>query len=203
MTQPLLIIGCGGHARSLIDVVESSRNWHVHGLVGLPNQVGEVILGYKVIGSDKDLPSLRLQCSHALLGLGQLGLSRQRRKLGKKLEELEFMMPTVISGHAHVSRHSRIGPGTSVGHGAIVNAGATVGNQCILNSKALIEHDAVIGDYCHISTGASINGGVRIGSDSFVGSGTIVREGLHLPDKTLISCGKRIMGWPILETILE
>ena len=29
-------------------------------------------------------------------------------------------------------------------HGAIVNAGARVGKNCIINSKSLIEHDAVM-----------------------------------------------------------
>ena len=37
MSDPLLLIGCGGHARSLIDVVETSGRWHVLGLVGLPS----------------------------------------------------------------------------------------------------------------------------------------------------------------------
>ena len=59
MSDPLLLIGCGGHARSLIDVVESSVDWYVMGLVGLPEHVGEKVLGYPVLGSDEDLPSLR------------------------------------------------------------------------------------------------------------------------------------------------
>ena len=56
MSDPFLLIGCGGHARSLIDVVESSSRWHVLGLVGLPEQVGEEVLGYPVLGCDEDLP---------------------------------------------------------------------------------------------------------------------------------------------------
>ena len=78
MSEPLLLIGCGGHARALIDVVESSGNWHVLGLVGLPEQVGEKVLGYSVLGSDQDLPSLRYLCAHALLAVGQIGLITSR-----------------------------------------------------------------------------------------------------------------------------
>ena len=73
MSDPLLLIGCGGHARSLIDVVESSGRWHVLGMVGLPEQVGEEVLGYPVLGCDQDLPSLRQQCANALLAVGQIG----------------------------------------------------------------------------------------------------------------------------------
>ena len=197
MSEPILLIGCGGHARSLIDVVESSGRWHVLGLVGLPEQVGESVLGYPVLGCDQDLPSLRQQCAHALLAVGQIGLPSNRQRLALELKRLEFSLPVVISGRAHVSHHAQLGVGTSVGHGVIVNAGAYVGDHCILNSNALIEHDAVIDDYCHISTGALVNGGTKIGASSFIGSGALLREGLTLPPQTVISAGKRVMGWPM------
>jgi sugar O-acyltransferase (sialic acid O-acetyltransferase NeuD family) len=199
MSQPLLLIGCGGHARSLIDVVESSGHWHVFGLVGLAEEVGTAVMGYSVLGTDQDLPSLRQQCAHALLAVGQIGRSTSRQRLVEELLQHDFVMPAVISSHAHVSRHSRIGVGTSVGHGVIVNSGACVGNHCILNSNALIEHDATVGHYCHISTGAIVNGGTAIGCGSFIGSGAVLREGLSLPAETVISAGRRVMGWPIKE----
>ena len=125
MSDPLLLIGCGGHARSLIDVVETSGRWHVLGLVGLPEQLGEEILGYPVLGCDQDLPSLRQQCATALLAVGQIGLSTERHRLAAQLGQLDFVLPVVVSGHAHVSRHAQLGIGTSVGHGVIVNAGAS------------------------------------------------------------------------------
>jgi len=203
MSEPLLLIGCGGHARSLIDVVESSGRWHVLGLVGLPGQVGEKVLGYPVLGSDQDLPWLRQHCAHALLAVGQIGLPSHRQRLAPELKRLEFALPVVISGRAHVSRHAQLGSGTSVGHGVIVNAGASVGDYCILNSNSLVEHDAVIGDYCHISTGALVNGGVKVGDGSFIGSGAVLREGLKLPLQTVISAGKRVMGWPMREVRLQ
>jgi sugar O-acyltransferase (sialic acid O-acetyltransferase NeuD family) len=199
MSEPLLLIGCGGHARSMIDVVESSGHWHVLGLAGLPEQVGVEVLGYPVLGSDQDLPSLREQCAHALLAVGQLGFPSNRQRLVLELKRFEFLMPVVISSRAHVSRHAQLGLGISVGHGVIVNAGACVGDYCILNSNALIEHDAVIGDFCHISTGALVNGGAKIGNSSFIGSGAVLREGLDLPPQTVISAGKRVMGWPLRE----
>ena len=199
MSRPLLLVGCGGHARSLIDVVESSACWHVLGLVGLPEQVGLELLGYPVLGTDQDLPALRARYDHAILAVGQVGLDSIRQRLSTVLSRLGFNMPTVISRHAVVSRHASLGGGTSVGHGVVVNAGARIGEHCILNSQALIEHDVVIENHCHISTGALINGGVSIGSGSFIGSGAIVREGLRLPTNTVISAGKRVMGWPLRE----
>lgn len=195
--KSLLLIGCGGHARSLIDLIESIGQWRIHGLVGLPEQVGNSVLGYPVIGCDADLPLLRETCPTAVLAIGQLPDPAPRRRLAAQLEQLGFQSPALISPHAVVSRHAQLGPGTTVGHAAIVNAAAVVGAHCVLNSGALIEHDVQIGDYCHISTGALVNGGVRVGSGSFIGSGAMIREGLELPDQTVIGAGKRVMGWPL------
>jgi sugar O-acyltransferase (sialic acid O-acetyltransferase NeuD family) len=197
--DPLLLVGCGGHARSLIDLIESSGQWHIHGLLGLPEQIGTSVLGYPVIGSDADLPLLLEACPAAVLALGQLPDPAPRQRLAAQLEQLGFYCPVLISSHAVVSRHTQLGPGTTVGHGVIVNAAAVVGAHCILNSGALVEHDVQIGDHCHISTGVLVNGGVRVGSGSFIGSGAMIREGLELPDQTVIGAGKRVMGWPLTD----
>ena len=194
----LLLIGCGGHARSVIDLVESTGKWRLVGLIGHPEQVGSLILGYRVIGSDADLAKLRNSCGHALLAVGQIGAASQRLVIAKSLEHFDFESPTIISPNAVVSNHAKVGFGTTIGHNVIVNAAAEVGVHCIINSAALIEHDVVIGDHCHISTGALINGGVKLGNGSFVGSGAMLREGLDIPPNTVISAGKRVMGWPLL-----
>ena len=54
--KPLLLIGCGGHARSLIDIIDSTGKWQIRGLIGLPNQIGHKVSGHPVIGFDDDLP---------------------------------------------------------------------------------------------------------------------------------------------------
>ena len=195
--KQLLLVGCGGHARSLIELIESSVEWQIHGLVGLPHQVGNSILGHPVIGCDHDLPSLREECQAVVVAIGQLPDSAPRVSLVEQLEQLGFQFPVVISPHAVVSRYAQLGPGTTVGHGAIINAAAVVGNHCIINSRALIEHDVHIDDHCHVSTGVLVNGGVHIGSHSFIGSGAMIREGLTFPRFTIIGAGQRVMGWPL------
>ena len=197
--KSLLLIGCGGHARSLIELIESGEEWQIHGLVGLKHQVGSSVFGYSVIGSDEDLPAIVEECSAAVLAIGQLVDPAPRERLAAHLGQLGFQFPTLISPHAAVSRHAQLGPGSTLGHGVIVNAGAVVGSHCILNSRALIEHDVQIGDHCHISTGVLVNGGVTVGSGSFIGSGVMLREGLHLPPLTVIGAGQRVMGWPLRE----
>ena len=196
--RPLLLLGCGGHARSLIDLVETEGQWSIHGLVGLPEQVGTDVMGYPVIGTDADLGSLRGTCQSAVLAIGQLPDAAPRQRLATLLDRLSFHCPVLISPHSVVSQHAQLGAGSVVGHGAIVNAGAVVGSHCTLNTRALIEHDVRLGDHCHVSTGALVNGGAQLGPGCFIGSGAMLREGLQLPAGTVISAGKRVMGWPLL-----
>jgi len=196
LKKEIILIGCGGHARSLIEVIESSDDYRIAGLIGCPNEVGSKIFGYSVIGSDSDLRDIRQRIFYAVLAIGQIGLSSKRKDIATYLEELKFTMPTISAKSSIVSNHASLGIGVTIFHGAIVNAGAIIGNNCILNSRALIEHDVTIGAQCHISTGVIINGGVSIGSGSFIGSNAMVREGLKIPSNTVISAGKRVMQWP-------
>ena len=197
--KPILLVGCGGHARSLIDLIESTSEWSVGGLVGLPDEVGRRVLGYPVIATDHDLPELRSDYELALLALGQLPDPSCRMRLASELASHRYQSPTIISPHAVVSKRAQLGLGTVVGHGAIINTGSIIGRHSIINSACLIEHDSEVGDFCHISTGALVNGGVCIGSGSFIGSGAVLRECLRLPPSTVVSAGKRVMGWPLSE----
>ena len=144
--KPLLLVGCGGHARSVIDIIESTGVWQIHGLVGLPEQVGGEVLGKPVIGSDADLPSLKEVCSTAVLAIGQLPTPELRKTLASQLQQLGFQFPVIKSPHAVVSPHARLGHGTVVCHGAI----STLGLWLVLIASErplLIEHDVRIGDY--------------------------------------------------------
>jgi len=78
-------------------------------------------------------------------------------------------------------------------HHALINAGARVGRNCIINTKALVEHDAVIEDHCHIATGAVINGGGRVGKGTFVGSNSVIKENILVDQNSVIGCGVRII----------
>lgn len=190
MSRPaILLVGAGGHARACIDVIEQEGRFAILGLVGMPDEVGQTVLGYPVIGCDDDLPSLCRDCPNALLTLGQIQSPEPRIQLYSLLERLGFVFPSVVSPMGYVSQHATLGQGCIVMHGAIINAGARIGRNCILNSRALVDHDAIIEDHCHLSTGAIINGGARVGAGSFVGSGSALREGIVLGERCIVGMG--------------
>ena len=190
MSKPsLILIGAGGHARACIDVIEHLGTFKIAGLIGTKKELQHECMGYRVIATDSDLPSLAKKYQYALITVGQIESPLIRQRLYEQALALGFKLPTIISPAAHVSCHAVVGDGTIVMHGAIVNAGAKVGNNCIINTNALIEHDATVSEHCHISTGAIVNGAANIGCGSFVGSGCIIKQGLTLGSKCVVGMG--------------
>lgn len=190
MSQPgLLLIGAGGHALACIESVERDGRFAVAGLVGLPEQVGQRVLGHLVLGVDGDLPVLRRKHAHALIALGHIHSPYPRQRLFELVRSLGFTLPAIVPAAANVSRHTTIGDGTVVMLGAAINAGACIGRNVIINTAALVEHGATVGDHCHVSTGAILNGDVHVGEGSFIGSGSIVREGVRIGRDCLVGMG--------------
>ncbi len=190
--QELIIIGAGGHAKSVIDILESMNEYKILGLVDNAFELGSEVLGYKVIGNDLDLEKLKSLSKFAFIAIGQIKNPFPRFETYQKLKKLDFDLPTVISPSSIISDKSEIGDGTIVMNGAIINAGAKVGSNCIINSGAIIEHDASIGDNTHISTNSVINGSASVGNNSFVGSGSIIRNNISIGNECIISMGSII-----------
>lgn len=189
MKPKLLLIGGGGHCRSLIDVIEAEEKFEIIGIIDVPEKIGESVLGYKIIGSNEDLERLKGECAYALIAFGQIKSPDGRIRMFEHLKAIGYALATIISPRAYVSKHARIGEGSVVLHDALINANATVGDNCIINTKALIEHDCIIGDHCHISTGAILNGGSTLKQGSFFGSNAVCKEAITMEERSFIKAG--------------
>ena len=187
--EKILLIGGGGHCRSVIDVIEQEGRFEIAGIIDKPERLGSKILDYEVIGSDDELEKLSKKYQYALITVGQITSPNLRIKLFELAKEAGFILPTIISPRAYVSKHAAIDEGTVIMHDALLNANVTIGKNCIINTKALIEHDSVIEDNCHISTGAIINGGVTVKHNSFIGSGATTRESIIIKENSFIKAG--------------
>lgn len=185
----LLLIGAGGHSRSCIEVIEQEGEFAIAGLVGLQNESHSKQLGYSVIGTDADLTLLAEQYKYALITVGQIKSPAIRKSLYLQAVKLGFYLPTIIAPSACVSRHAVLGLGNIVMPGVILNAGVKIGDNCIINSRALIEHDATVGDHSHVSTGTIVNGSVRIGEGCFIGSGSIIKQNISIGNNSIVAMG--------------
>lgn len=189
MKPKILLIGGGGHCKSVIDVIEMEGSFTIAGIIDQKELLGQKILGYEVIGCDDNLEALFARFKYAIVTVGQIQSPNVRIKLFNRLTSIGFKMPPIISPMAYVSKHATVESGTVVMHNALINANAAVGKNCIINTKALIEHDSIIGDHCHISTGAILNGGTVAAQGTFFGSNAVSKEYAAFAEKSFIKAG--------------
>jgi len=175
--KDIVLVGGGGHAKSVIDVIEVQEKYKIIGIIDKKELIGEELLGYKYIGCDDDLEKIFGKCPYAVIGVGHINSNDIRVKLFEKIQKVGFYLPNIISPLAYVSKYAFIDEGSIVMHHALVNADVKVGKNCIINSKSLLEHGVMIGDNSHISTGAIINGDAKVKTNSFIGSGAVVIQG--------------------------
>jgi sugar O-acyltransferase (sialic acid O-acetyltransferase NeuD family) len=174
--KKILLVGGGGHCKSVIDVIEQEAKYAIAGIIDKKELVGQKILGYEVIGCDDDLEDLFTIYKYALVTVGQIKSPNLRIKLFKQLKNIGYELPVIISPLSHISKHSVISEGTVIMHQVLINANVNIGNNCIINTKALVEHDCIIEDNCHISTASVINGGVIVKKNTFFGSNATTKE---------------------------
>ena len=187
--KKIVLIGGGGHCRSVIDVIEQQAEFEIAGIIDKPKFLDSKIFGYSVIGNDKDIEILAQKYDYALITVGQINSPNIRIKLFNLVIKTGFKLPFIISPRAYLSKFSRVGKGTIIMHDAIVNANTIIGENCIINSKALIEHDCSISSHCHISTNVTINGNVKIGAKSFIGSNSTTKENISIKEDSFVIAG--------------
>ena len=192
MKKPLILVGGGGHCKSVIDVAEST-GYTILGILDRPEEVGKRVLGYEVIGTDDDMGKFADKAVF-IVTVGQIKSPDLRIKLHQMLADAHCHLATIIASTAHVSKYAYIGEGTVIMHQAFVNADARIGKGCIINTASIIEHEAIVGDYCHVSTGATINGGATIGNNTFIGSQSVINQCVTVGDSAIIGAGSAVVN---------
>lgn len=188
MKRPLILIGGGGHCKSVIEVAESA-GYEIKGILDMPDEVGkEVLPGHKVIGTDDEIPQYVDECDFVIT-VGFIKNPAIRIKLYNKVKAAGGRLATIIASTAHVSKYAELGEGTVIMHHAFVNAGAKIGDNCIINTFVNIEHDAEVGNQCHISTGTMVNGECKIGENCFIGSQSVCANCIEIASDIIVGAG--------------
>lgn len=191
--KSLILFGSGGHCKACIDVIESSKEFKIKGIVVHPEEEIKEFKQYQIIGNDNNFNNFSSENDFGLICVGQIPSPDIRIRLFNLINNKNIRLATVKASSSLISNYSFIDYGTIVMHNAVINIDVRIGKNCIINTNSLIEHDVVVGDHCHISTGVILNGAVKVGKQCFIGSGSIVREGVKIGDRSIISAGKIVM----------
>lgn len=180
MSDSVVLIGGGGHARVIMDCIQASGG-HVLGILDDAIPVGTLIHGIPVLGCIADAEQL----SQYVFVIG-IGNNEVRARIAK---HADVRWHTAVHPTAVVSPSAVIGKGTVVMPNAVINADAVIGAHCIINTAAVVEHDCVLEDCVHISPAVALGGTVRVGRQTNIGIGACVRNNISICEDCTIGAG--------------
>lgn len=181
LMRDVIIIGTGGHAKVVADIVLSSKDHLVGFLTAEEGQ--DSFMGWPVLGKDTEYGGFPSCCF--VIAVGNPGI---RERISNSMGHVKWY--TAIHPAASISAvYTSVGEGSVVMANAVVNPYAQIGRHCIINSNATVEHDNKIGDFAHISVGARLAGEVTIGKRTWIGAGATVSNGISIYRDCMIGAG--------------
>jgi sugar O-acyltransferase (sialic acid O-acetyltransferase NeuD family) len=192
--KDILLIGGGGHCKSVIDTILAGNQFHIVGILDKGKKVGTSVSDIAVIGDDDAFESYYNKgIKHGFITLGSIGDPKVRIDLYKKMTEIGFDFPVIIDKTAIVSRNVSIEEGTFVGKRVVINSNVFIGKNCIINSGAVIEHDCRIEEFVHIAPGAILSGGVHIRENTHIGTNSTIIQNISIGSNTMIGAGSVVV----------
>jgi sugar O-acyltransferase (sialic acid O-acetyltransferase NeuD family) len=182
VTQPLVIVGCGGFGREVFSIVQALNDkgaeWSIAGFADdspSPEAIGQVrALGSTVLGTVSELGESRTRY-WAILAVGT---PSTRAAIHQRLGNAPLSYPTLVHPASTLGQLVQLGEGSVVAPGARLSTNIRIGRHVHLDQNVTIGHDTTVGDFARINPQACVSGSVRIGERALVGANATVLQGL-------------------------
>ena len=112
-----------------------------------------------------------------------------RYLISKELEKKKLKPLDVVSKHSYISSKKSIGKGVQMFPFSVAHHNAKIGDYCILNTGAILEHDCEIGNGVHIMPGAVIGGNTYLGNYVTVGLNATILPKIRIEEGAFIGAG--------------
>ena len=187
--MPVLVIGAGGHARVLIELLQANGR-SVAGL--LDDAPGRApVLGCPVLGGTDLLAALRAE------GLAELavavGDNAARARLGLMAEAAGFVLPPLLHPSALVSPSAILEEGVQIMARAVLGPESRVARLALVNTGAIVEHDCVVEEAAHIGPGAVLCGAARVAARALVAAGAVLQPGVAVGAGAVVAAGAAVV----------
>lgn len=190
----IVVAGCGGHARVVLDVIEKQKRYWVAGFLDESISAGALLYGLQVLGDENDLKRHVIE-REIQGGIVAIGDNWTRSLVAAKIEKAIPGLVFVAAVHpsAQIGGDVSIGRGTVIMAGAVVNPGCRIGDFCIVNTNASLDHDSVMEDFSSLGPGVTTGGNVRIGTFSSVAIGATIVHGRTIGEHSVIGAGATVV----------
>ncbi len=189
--KKLLVIGSGGHARTILELAFLNQ-FHVVGIIDVNyKDVEESILDTPVIGGIEQLERFDSSDTQVFIAMGE---NTERSQLFNDVLGAGYTIPNLIHPSAIVSKTAKIEQGVAVCAGCIINPMVHVCNGAIVNTGSIVDHETEIGQFVHVAPGANIAGRVVVGDRTFVGIGASIVDKLNIGEDVIIGAGTVVLN---------
>jgi sugar O-acyltransferase, sialic acid O-acetyltransferase NeuD family len=189
LLKPVIIIGGGGHAAVILDILKQLKQ-PVAAIVSPEiDRLRQVFCDVAHLHRDEEILSYDCNEVELVNGIGSLPGNSLRVDIFKRFKERGYFFKSVVSPNAIVSPYAQLGEGVQVMANSVVQAGAVIGDNTVINTSATIEHDCIIGSHNHIAPGAVLCGSVETGDRVHIGVNASVIQSVHIGEGTVVGSG--------------
>ena len=190
MSKQVVIIGAGGHAKVIADIIVKSGD-RVYGFLDDNLEIGTTIANneqFKIIGKIEKINKLKENTNvEFVIAIGD---NTVRKNIA---ENYNVKYYTAIHPSSIIALDVSIEEGTVVMANTVINTSAKIGRHCIVNTGAIIEHDNIIENYVHVSPNATLCGTVKIGECTHIGANATVKNNIEICNKCIIGAGALVV----------
>ena len=187
--KPAIVIGAGGHCRTIISILESCKK-KIHGILDKAKEQDDHVLSVPIIGERSTYLRYIDQCDFYIA----LGDNRERKDYYNAIQLKGGSLPKLIHPLAKIDSSSVIGNGTIISSSAIVCPEVELGDNCIVNTRALVEHNVKIDNHVHLAPDTSIAGKVKVDEGAFVGLKSSVNDGVQIGRWAVVGAGSVVVN---------
>jgi sugar O-acyltransferase (sialic acid O-acetyltransferase NeuD family) len=187
----LLVVGAGGHGRSVAEAAELSGHFEVVGFLDDSLPIGTTVLRAPVLGAVASLSDHQAASDCAIVAIGNNAV---REKVTQQLVRAGLTLATVVHPRACVSPSAVVGNGATIMAGAILGTEARLGIGAIVNCGAVVDHHATVEDYGHLGVNASMAGCSLLGQGAWMQAGAALGYGVKVPGGVTLPPGEAVDG---------
>lgn len=191
----IVLLGAGGLAREVVDIIEAGREHKVRGYVvdEQYGQPGDMIYGYPILGDFDWLWQHREDNSFLVVcAVGSPALRKRmidKTPWGEANGSWEGAWATIVHPFGTMGWNNRIQHGVVIAAGHTWTNGIEIGAHACINLQSMIGHDARVGRYAVLHPGVRLSGNVEISEGVEIGTGAIVLPRVRVGAWSIIGAG--------------
>ncbi|WP_342473022.1 acetyltransferase [Metasolibacillus sp. FSL H7-0170] len=186
MNKPLIVIGNGGHASVLTEIL-LTQGEKIIGFTAPKKEKNLFSIQY--LGTDETILNYIPEDIGLVMGLGMIQPLSVRQWMFHHYVNRGYQFKTVIHPSAIIAPSVTVGQGVQIMAGAIIQTNSVIADNSIINTGALLDHDCKIDQHVHIAPGSILSGNVHIQEGTHIGTGVTVIQGIEIGANCLIGAG--------------